>query len=340
MAILSSDVSAGTTALASQYNNLRTDLLTGDVTIAGIKTFSSAPVLSEGLKIATTKLLYLDGGGDTYIKENDANQIYVVCGDTLVCQMHNTYFNPAVNVIIETTKKLYLDGGDDTYIREASANYCEWYAGGSVAAWVSATQGLGAPLGFSTYPTKKIYLDDSGNTFIVESSGDVMDFYTGGTIAMRLDASQKATFYGDVNINYVGATPKGLILTHSYDAGYAWTIIPETSGTSLQLYYNATLRYYFNKNGTAYADQAWSTFSPDIKKDNDFKDKEKINGNDFLKWALKDAKKPLKPYQGIRGTKEEEEIYGKDICKISIGVAHWAEEAEARISELERRLPA
>ena len=74
VAILSNAVNAGDDILASQYNNLRTDLLTGDIAIAGIKSFS------DDLYIAATKKLYLDGGGgsNTYITEsaNDTIDFY------------------------------------------------------------------------------------------------------------------------------------------------------------------------------------------------------------------------------------------------------------------------
>ncbi len=85
MVILSSAVSAGDDILASQYNNLRTDLLTGDIAIAGVKTFSSAPVLSEGASIAATKKLYL--GAATYLIESASNTMDLATNNVVGIQI-------------------------------------------------------------------------------------------------------------------------------------------------------------------------------------------------------------------------------------------------------------
>jgi hypothetical protein len=88
-------------------------------------------------------------------------------------------------------------------------------------------------------------------------------------------------------------------------------------------------------------------FSPDIKKD---LQKTKITADDYLSWALEDAKKPIKPYRGLftKGdipincdvVSEEEQMkrYGKGLGKISIGTALWAERANERIKELEQEI--
>jgi hypothetical protein len=119
----------------------------------------------------------------------------------------------------------------------------------------------------------------------------------------------------------------------------------------------STLRFKFGADGTGYADVAWTTFSPDIKKHSIFGKKSKLEAKDYLDWALEDANKPVKPYEGIPKVKEKnEEVksdncifnneqeaqsacdkYAKDISKIAIGIAKWAEQAELRLQELEAK---
>jgi hypothetical protein len=103
------------------------------------------------------------------------------------------------------------------------------------------------------------------------------------------------------------------------------------------------LAYYFDADGTAYADESWETFSPDITQSKTIKG---TGPHDYLAWALEDAKKPVKPYRGlydkdnipvgcdVSSAEEERRKYAKSPAKIAIGVTRWAEDAERRISEL------
>ena len=135
MAILSAVVNAGDDALASQYNNLRTDLLTGDVAIAGVKTFS------DDIYLAATKKLYLDGGGDTYIVESGANTVDVfIYGQQTLRFGSDRTASFSFDVKIAAIKKLYLDGGGNTYIVESAADNIDVYTGGVIAVTINDSQ--------------------------------------------------------------------------------------------------------------------------------------------------------------------------------------------------------
>jgi hypothetical protein len=187
MAILSSAVSAGDTALASSYNNLRTDLLTGDITIAGVKTFSSASVFSAGLKVAQSQNIYFNTALTTRIYGDDV-KLYAYANGTMVFQSHSTYLNLAVDLAIESTKKIYLDGvGGDTYITEYVANAVTMTNGGSVSMeWDMVNVAVGSTRNFVVYSGKKMFFDGGGDTYDIESSANVRDMYMGGNLTLRL----------------------------------------------------------------------------------------------------------------------------------------------------------
>jgi hypothetical protein len=94
-------------------------------------------------------------------------------------------------------------------------------------------------------------------------------------------------------------------------------------------------------------------FSPDITKDTGIEDP---GADDYLDWALRDAEKPKKPYEGMfiqEGEKgvnkkvneeankhgvftaqDQIDKYGKSIGKMSLGTALWAKAAREEIREL------
>jgi len=109
--------------------------------------------------------------------------------------------------------------------------------------------------------------------------------------------------------------------------------------TNVSVVSSPTQRFYFRHDGNAYADVAWLTFSPKPPK----ADLE-MSARDWLSWAAEDARKPLKPYEGLpdsthrevqrlaslRGVtyaeaaQQETANYAKDPAKIAIGTARWA----------------
>ena len=136
MAYNSSTVTAGDDILASQYNNLRTDV-------------TEIRDADGNITVAATDKLYLDGGGDTYIYESAANifRIYVAGNDALTITSALAYTGGDHDFAVTATKKLYLDSGGDSYIVEGSANTITVYAGGNVSCVFTAGQ---------------IYADNSG----------------------------------------------------------------------------------------------------------------------------------------------------------------------------------
>ena len=87
-------------------------LITGGNVAFSVNYGDNCSILGQNLIIATTKKLYLDGGGDTYIYEDSANRIMFTAGGV------NIFFVGigGSNIGIPALSKFYLDGGTDTYI--------------------------------------------------------------------------------------------------------------------------------------------------------------------------------------------------------------------------------
>src|SRR3990167_6531437 len=97
------------------------DVITGTQAIR----FSATEV-----SIPATNRLSLDGGGDTYLTENAANEVSLVVGG--VTQINQTttltsFFQP---VTIPATDRIFFDGGGDTSIRESAADTFQLEVGG------------------------------------------------------------------------------------------------------------------------------------------------------------------------------------------------------------------
>jgi hypothetical protein len=351
MAYNSSDVSAGDDILATDHNNLRLDL-------TEIRD-SNGNLLA---KIAATAKLYLDGSfsGNTYITEEQADLIGIYAGGTNYIKV--THASTKVEILgahleIDATKALYFDGGANTFIQETSDDVLDTYVGGTnyikVTHASTKVEILGAHLEIDA--TKGLYFDGGSDTYITESSANVLGFDAGGNTLFQVGDS------GGVSIGASDYNPVGL---QFHGASNDWQCIIDT-GDNATLFFNQgtiggswTTRYKFQTNGTALADVAWDTFSPDIRKHEIYKDKEIITESDYLDWALEDAKKPVKPYEGIPVKKKnledvgdnlfetseeaqaESDKYVKDIAKIGIGTARWCEWARTKITDLENRIKA
>lgn len=297
MAIQSYDVSPGDDVLAVDHNYLRADLLTNDITIAGVKTFSSAPVCSAGItlsddsSIAATKKFSFDGGADeTYIVEGATHRLDIYVGGVNFAQLSEStsdIFHVLVKLSVEDGTELYLDGGTNYYIIKSGSNINFYANGSNILSMNDASAGFDGNLTVD------------GNISI--TNGNL--FYLLGTSPVNQNFKMENNGIGQVNYSVGGSG--------------GWTE-----------------RFRFAIDGTGYADVAWNTFSPNIA------DMGIINPNfvDYLNWALRDAKKPIKPYDGIPEDKKEADKYAKDISKISIGIAYWAEEANKKIQELETKI--
>lgn len=361
MAIQSSIVVAGNDILASEYNNLRADLLTNDIAIAGVKTFSSKPVFSAGITIsddsgiATLKKFNL--GANNWIIESSSNIVKHFVGNNEVLQLGS---GPSLtvqgNLSVPPASKISLDAsiGND-YITRSGAGTIDIYTNGSIGLEIAAvTVAIGTARDLQLFSGKKLSWDTGGDTYTKESSANVLDTYTGGSLALRLDASQNATIGGTLATGGSVTTPAGV---HGYQWGDSNTrFVPHSTQGKLELYLGNILKYEFWGGAVgAKADIGWFTFSPDIRKSEKYKNKAEVTPKDFLDWAMEDAGKPVKPYTGIPRKKNnssdnhpsafatdaevDSEVakYEKDVSKIAIGIARWADRAEQRILALEQK---
>lgn len=332
MALSSSDVNAGDDILATDYNNLRADLLR----------FIDN---NDNLRLAATKVLYLDGGTNTYIYESAGDTIRTVCGGYPIATI------TTAGLSLEATQKLYLDGGGDTYIYEQAANNIRVVTANSACVDFGASLISIAPnRDISLQPTQKLYLDGGNDTYIYEDSGNIF-IYSDGVISASF-SSIGMSFSVDRYILFAtGVAPvPGVVPFRIYGSSADNKLLIDAYSGSW------TTRFKFAGDGTGYADNSWTTFSPDIRKDAKYSSKQNITGKDYLDWVLEDANKPVKPYEGIPKVKHDPEDivednncifetqqevdneilkYSKDIGKIAIGLAKWASEAEQRIQNLE-----
>lgn len=159
-------------------------------------TFSTllAQILGSDLSIPTTKKLYLDGGGDTYLTESSANVLDHVTGGTTWLRYTNSSTLAAIlsaDFAVPATKKIYLDGGGDTYWYESAANIAKLQVGGETALSANVSTRLvsvdQSTWDFSVNATRKVYLDGGSNTYLTESSADVIDIICGASLSQRID---------------------------------------------------------------------------------------------------------------------------------------------------------
>jgi len=229
------------------------------------------------------------------------------------------------DIKLSSKKKFYVDGGVDTYIKETIDGTIAFIANSIETSFV-VDSGMGVHLGNKLYFSnlQTIYLKQSSSSFMAYVEGNKRwDIYRYSSYFYGNDISLELTT--DIRFHLVGAS-----------------------------------RFIFYPAGTGQSDAEWTTFSPDIRKDEKYKNKISLTAEDYLNWALDDAKKPNKPYKGLPAVKErenetttmahifatEEEVkeerkkYSKGLGKIAIGTARWAEWANNKIKELETRLQA
>jgi len=186
MAIASSDVVAGNSILASEYNNLRADLLNllnGAVTLAGVKTFSAKAVMTLGItlsddsSIASTKKFFY--GGNTYDVESSANVRDCYTGGVLALRI-----NASQNVYIQDTKRYYLSLTENVYIERSEANVMQLVTNNSVGIRIDANQNV------YIQDTKRYYLSLTEDVYIERSAANVIQLVTSNSVGIRIDANQ------------------------------------------------------------------------------------------------------------------------------------------------------
>jgi len=101
---------------------------------------------------------------------------------------------------------------------------------------------------------------------------------------------------GNLDVN--AATDADAHILLSENDATKWDLYNDHNDDYLQLMSGSTLRYEFGTDGTAVADVAWNTFSPEIT----------AVGRELLDVAMEDAGKPVKPYDGIPIVVTDEEL--------------------------------
>ena len=134
---------------------------TGAATFAGAVTGTSTGFnsLAGELAIATTKKLYLDGGGDTYIQESGANVLDFYAGAVRSLQLTATTatFAGAVTAggaVTMAAWPVIANDGNATYILQSAAAITAYTAGASVGTLTNAPS--------AGDPTKWITINDNG----------------------------------------------------------------------------------------------------------------------------------------------------------------------------------
>lgn len=180
--------------------------------------------------------LYLDGGSNTSIRENAADQIVFKTGgsDRLSIETTTVTFGTTVDARLQATKKLYFDGGSNTSIRESSADTLSFETGGVDRMALNTTDlTLGNTQDFILKATKKLYLDGGSDTYISESSANVLAFFTNGS----------ASFSITPNYSSVENSNNRFLLTSTSDYGFSYL------ANKLYVRTNGSENTYFGSSG-------------------------------------------------------------------------------------------
>lgn len=173
------------------------------------------------LIIQATKLLYLDGGGNTYITEDSSDNISFVSAAANAFNISSARSYSKADFWLDPTKRLYFDGGGDTFIYESSSNNLAIDIGGVNIFAGNTTAANFNLVDLSIDTTKKFYLDGGGDTYISETSNTIT-FTSGGVDALTINgtsgrvapAAATSIYLGDNVQPFAGmwlATTTGLI---------------------------------------------------------------------------------------------------------------------------------
>jgi len=108
--------------------NISASALPAEITVSTVNATAgrSNIYVSSSVVIPALATLYLDGGGDTYIKESTTNQLDFTAGNTTILSL------TALGAALPATGRLYLDGvGGDSFIYESSLNRVDFLVGGA-----------------------------------------------------------------------------------------------------------------------------------------------------------------------------------------------------------------
>lgn len=235
-------------------NSLAMTIGTGSVDVASTRNLSIAPTLR----------FYLDGGGDTYILEYDANRIGFYSGGSLLGLWNATGLDiRATNLYIPATGKVYLDGGGDTYIYESVADRVDLYTGGAYRQIWTTTYSQFPAINVIVDATKKVYLDGGGDTWIAETSANVIDLIAGTTEAnavqiaggnLRIKATNRLYFDGGDD-TYVSESSANVI-TFVAGASARLALGSISYFTDCDVTLAATKKLYFDGGGDTYIQES------------------------------------------------------------------------------------
>jgi hypothetical protein len=180
------------------------------------------------------------------------------------------------------------------------------------------------------------------NAVVTSAYGDTIGMTVGANSVFV--SSDGMHLHGNIQVGVTGAGTQpinNLNLQRSNELrfGDKWMLRKGTdtnANLDLMILGEGYPRFYFADNGNAYADTGWNVFSPDPPKP-----AEAMTVSDWLSWGVEDAKKPVKPYDGLPGedhpfvveearrskrgraavAEAERQRYAKDISKIAIGSA-------------------
>ena len=144
---------------------------------------------NQAVVFPAATVIYLDGGGNSYIHEASADSVQVVAGGTTALGINDGA------IFIPATNKIYLDNGGNTYIHENSADSVQVVTGGSYRLGITDA-------GIYVAATSKVFFDGGSNTYIYQSSDDNLDVVAGGTTSQSVTAT--GTSFNDLAITNVG----------------------------------------------------------------------------------------------------------------------------------------
>lgn len=160
----------------------------------GASRFGGATRFMAGIILDPAQPFYLDGGGDTFIRESGANTVDIFTGGVIAMRFDSN------GATISPGKKLFVDGGANNYFTYIGGNQTDVVANGVTIARFSpvSLQVFGAIVVPSTQP---IYLDGGGDTFIRETAANRIDFVAGGSLRLSLNQpTDFADFQSHVSI--------------------------------------------------------------------------------------------------------------------------------------------
>jgi len=286
--------------------------------LGSIGDFNAKNSISAGNNISVGNNLYVASqtvmSGELFVSTISPSNQLLVNGDIRIPYGSKYFF--------DTSTKNYT-----SVIGVSGTNTIAWYCDGIQALCLDNSR-LAIPQGM------KICLG-SARTFLQEETADQIALSAGG-VAYRFNT-------GGLSV------PSG---TGVYLDGLNDTYIAEgnlPTGNQINFYVGGIWKGWFSPGGVWYCN-GYVVHSPDIKKDPLYKDKTMITSKDYLDWAVKDANKPIQPYDSFptlaksgvitkpnefltqKEVDAEMDKYSKDISKIAIGIGRWADDAEKRIT--------